>query len=61
METIYITGTEIIKLRDNMSVEELIRITNETKERFGYVDYQGLFKTMGYVHAFNDTYLKPLT
>lgn len=57
-KTIYITQTELIKLRDNMSVEELRRITNETMKREGYVSYRALFETMGYVHAFNDTYKK---
>lgn len=57
--TIYITKTEIIKLRDNMSVDELRVITNATKARLGYVSFESLFETMGYVHAFNDTYIKP--
>lgn len=59
MVSIYITKLEIIKLRDNMSVEQLRTITNETKKRLGYVSYNALFETMGYTHAFNDTYIKP--
>ncbi len=53
----YITETEIIALRDQMSVEELRRITNETKAREGHVSFREIFKTMGYIHAFNDSYI----
>lgn len=53
-----VTKTELIKIRDNMSIIELRQITKQTRERLGYVDFNGLFETMGYVHAFNDTYKK---
>jgi len=53
---ILITKTELIALRDSMPLEILKEQTRKTKERNGYVDYRGIFETMGYVHAFNDTY-----
>lgn len=54
-----ISKTEIIKLRDAMSVEELRKITNKTKEENGYVSYKAIFETMGYKHAFNDKFFVP--
>ena len=58
MEVETITEYEIIRLRDNMPLSKLKRITKETMARKGYVDYRGIFETMGYVHAFNNKYFK---
>lgn len=52
------TKTELIALRDTFPLEELQKQTRETKERLGYVDYNGIFETMGYTRAFNETYKK---
>lgn len=54
----YKTAAELIKMRDDMPVNELRRQTTETKKRDGYVSYRGIFETMGYKHVFNNTYLK---
>lgn len=58
MKTSYVTVRELIKMRDEMTDAELKEQTRKTKERLGYVDYRGIFETMGYRHAFNDTYIK---
>lgn len=54
-----ITETEIIKLRDKMSTNQLREITNMTKKKHGFVDMKRIFQTMGYTHAFNDKWEKP--
>ena len=54
-----ISESEIVKLRDKMSVPKLRKITNKCKKKFGFVDYHHIFITMGYVHAFNDKWSKP--
>jgi hypothetical protein len=53
------TETEIIRLRDQMPVEELRKYTKLCREQFGYVSYSALFQVMGYVHAFNKKWYKP--
>ena len=53
-----ISEYEIIRLRDKMPTEELRAITNQVKEKMGYVSYREIFKEMGYVHAFNDKWYK---
>jgi hypothetical protein len=60
MDRIYYKSLDIIKLRDNMSVDELRIISNKTKEIYGFIDYKRLFITMGYTHAFGDTYYKEI-
>ena len=52
------TEREIIEMRDNMSVLELRKITNQAKKDFGYVDFRAIFKTMGFEHAFGDKWKK---
>jgi len=55
-----ISGTEIIKIRDKMPLEELKRITEETKTRCGYISYREIFITMGYTPVYSNMYYKPL-
>ena len=56
---IYITEREIILLRDQMSNSDLTKITDKCKQTYGFVDFTHIFKTMGYIHAFNDSWYKP--
>jgi hypothetical protein len=58
MENKYMTSRQLILLRDSLPLEELKEQTRQTRERFGYVDYRGIFKIMGYVHAYNDKFEK---
>ena len=53
-----ITERKLIELRDTMEVSELSKITKKCKKTYGFVDYRHIFKTMGYVHAFNDKWYK---
>ena len=53
-----ISEYEIIILRDKMSVSQLSKITDKCKKDNGFVSYREIFKTMGYVHAFNDKWYK---
>jgi len=57
-KTIIVSEYEIIKLRDTMELSKLKEITDKCKKDFGYVDYRGIFKTMGYTHAYNDKWYK---
>jgi hypothetical protein len=54
-----ITERGIIELRDQMSIEDLRAITNKCMADWGFVSFRYLFITMGYVHAFNDKWIKP--
>ncbi len=55
---VLISKTDLIKMMDEMSIEETRTIINETKQKNGYVSYRAIFETMGYVHSFNEYYKK---
>jgi hypothetical protein len=58
-ETRMLTATDIIRLRDQMPVEQLREITNRAKKERGYLSFKVLFETMGYVHAYGNSYYLP--
>lgn len=53
-----ISKTDLIKMMDEMSIEDTRTIIKETKQKNGYVSYRAIFETMGYVHSFNEYYKK---
>ena len=55
-----ISELEIIRLKDKLPLDQLKEITRKTKEKFGIVYNKAIYETMGFVHAYNDKYYKPI-
>lgn len=52
------TKSDIISIRDKMSLKDLRQINDECMKRFNFVCYKFLFMTMGFEHAYNDKWHK---